>query len=267
MRRSSPSSGSTTTARGTRARTSTRAWWGSTPSTTRSSTRATVETRGLRLPGKRVDNGDGSFDVLYDIPAALYDCAFDDGVVPHQDFHNGCGESHPEQWGKTFFRHFPNHGFVGDVFTVNGKAYPLHEVKRRKYRLRFLTAAVSRQFEVSNHQVREGPGGPRWTWGSRTTSSRASGGSPTARSPCGSTANRDRWRAPAEADRPRRHRDRPAMRHEVVVDFTKTADGKPTVKGDVFYVVNTAKMPDGRKLESSVRMGNADSARSRSSRS
>ncbi len=52
----------------------------------------------------------------------------------------------------------------------------------------------------------------------------------------------------------------PAMRHEVVVDFTKTADGKPTVKGDVFYVVNTAKMPDGRKLESSVRMGNADSA-------
>lgn len=31
-----------------------------------------------------------------------------------------------------FFRHFANHSFVGDIFTVNGTAYP-----RRKYRFRF----------------------------------------------------------------------------------------------------------------------------------
>ena len=49
--------------------------------------------------------------------------------------------THPQWWGKTFFRHFPNHGFVGDIFTVNGVAYPTLEVKRRRYRLRFLDAS------------------------------------------------------------------------------------------------------------------------------
>ena len=46
----------------------------------------------------------------------------------HQDMHDGMGEfpaaknprKHPEWWGKTFYKHFPNHGFVGDIFTVNG---------------------------------------------------------------------------------------------------------------------------------------------------
>ncbi len=28
---------------------------------------------GLRLPGRRTDNGDGSFDVKYDIPLAFFD--------------------------------------------------------------------------------------------------------------------------------------------------------------------------------------------------
>jgi hypothetical protein len=75
------------------------------------------ETKGLRLPGRRTDNGDGSFDVAYDLPLALYDTLLDDGVTPHKDIHNGNGETHPEWWGNTFYRHLPNHGLVGDIFT------------------------------------------------------------------------------------------------------------------------------------------------------
>ena len=37
------------------------------------------ETKGYRLPGVRRNNPDGSFDVDYDIPLALYDCRLDDG--------------------------------------------------------------------------------------------------------------------------------------------------------------------------------------------
>ena len=106
------------------------------------------ETQGLRLPGVRTNHADGSFDVEYDIPLAMFDVRFDDGVTIHKDFHDGLGEfpaagnprTHPEWWGKSFFKHFPNHGFVGDVFTVNGTAFPVLEVMRRKYRFRFLDA-------------------------------------------------------------------------------------------------------------------------------
>src|SRR3954453_13607052 len=105
------------------------------------------ETKGYRLPGVRKDYADGSFDVDYDIPLALYDCRLDDGVTPHKDAHNGHGETPPQWWGKTYFRHFPNHGFVGDIFTVNGTAYPTLHVDRRKYRLRFLDASISRIYE------------------------------------------------------------------------------------------------------------------------
>ncbi|MFL5364551.1 MAG: hypothetical protein ACJ781_03655, partial [Myxococcales bacterium] len=38
------------------------------------------ETHGLRLPGVRTNNGDGTFDVKYDIPLALYDCRLEDAV-------------------------------------------------------------------------------------------------------------------------------------------------------------------------------------------
>ena len=79
----------------------------------------------------------------------------DDGVTTHKDMHDGMGEfpaarnpaTHPEWWGKTFFKHFPNHGFVGDLFTVNGTAYPVMEVERRKYRFRFLDCSVSRIYD------------------------------------------------------------------------------------------------------------------------
>jgi len=215
------------------------------------------ETKGLRLPGVRVNNPDGTFDVGYDIPLAIADVALDDGATPHQDFHNGCGEAHPEWWGKTFYRHFPNHGFVGDVFTVNGKAYPVITVKRRKYRLRFLTAAIARCFELSFMKSAKGPKAavdlglkgedlqgqwriPDGKQCLRMTEIATGGGllpSPIIRD------NIENW---------------PGMRHEVVVDFTKTMDGKPTKKGDVMYLVNTMTMPDGRQPTRGIRMGNAD---------
>ena len=136
------------------------------------------ETRGLRLPGVRTNISDGCFDVDYDIPLAFYDCALDDGVTKHQDFHNGNGELHPEWWGKTFFRHFPDHGFVGDVFTVNGTAYPVLEVKRRKYRLRFLDASISRLHGFKPHSPPVGPtsGGPRGAAGCGRRGGRRNGG-------------------------------------------------------------------------------------------
>ena len=116
-----------------------------------------TDPNGLRLPGRRTNNADGSFDVDYDIPLALFDARLDDGVTPHKDAHTGSGETHPEWWGKTYFRHFPNHGFVGDIFTVNGTAYPVLEVKRRKYRLRFLDASISRIYDLQLMHSSKGP--------------------------------------------------------------------------------------------------------------
>ena len=66
-------------------------------------------------------------------------------------------DPHPEWWGKTFFKHFPNHGFVGDIFTVNGTAYPVLEVKRRKYRFRFLDASIARIYEFKLMRSAKGP--------------------------------------------------------------------------------------------------------------
>ena len=197
------------------------------------------ETKGLRLPGVRTDHGDGTFDVEYDIPIVFGDFRLDDGATPHQDFHNGCGETHPEWWGKTFFRHFPNHGFVGDVFTVNGKAYPVLEVKARRYRFRFLTAAISRDFELQFMTSKNGPksavslgligdelqGQWRIPDGQICTDfvQIASGGgllpNPIVRDTI------ENW---------------PAMRHEIVVDFSKFK------KGDTIYLTNVMKMIDGR---------------------
>src|SRR6478735_4773224 len=120
---------------------------------------------GLRLPGRRRNRGDGSFDVEYDIPLAFYDCRLDDGITLHRDMHDLDGDfpaaknpaKHPEWWGKTFFKHFPNHGFVGDIFTVNGTAYPTLEVKRRKYRFRFLDASVARIYDFKLMSSTQGP--------------------------------------------------------------------------------------------------------------
>jgi FtsP/CotA-like multicopper oxidase with cupredoxin domain len=200
------------------------------------------ETKGLRLPGVRRNNKDGTFSVDYDIPLAFYDCRLDDGVTPHQDFHiptPECGLTHPEWWGQTFFRHYPNHGFVGDLFTVNGVAYPVLHVKRRKYRFRFLDASISRIYEFKLMSSTGGPVAAPGTQGQwqlpdgqqcmRFTQIASEGGllpAPVVRD------SFQLW---------------PAKRREVIVDFTKYMDGSPTKTGDVIYLTNTLQMTDGRK--------------------
>jgi FtsP/CotA-like multicopper oxidase with cupredoxin domain len=220
------------------------------------------ETKGLRLPGVRTDNPDGSFDVKYDIPLAFFDARLDDGVTTHKDFHDGLGEfpaagnprTHPEWWGKTFFKHFPNHGFVGDIFTVNGTAYPVLNVDRRKYRFRFLDASVSRIYEFKLMSSTQGPksavslgyGGDELDGQHRiedgqqcmkfTQIANDGGLLPHA-------LTRDSFEL------------WPAKRREFIIDFTRYMDGTPTTKGDVIYLTNIMKMGDGRMWDTSTRFG------------
>jgi FtsP/CotA-like multicopper oxidase with cupredoxin domain len=200
-----------------------------------------TDAKGLKLPGrKRIDPADPTgqtFNVDYDIPMALYDCCLDDGITQHQDFHNGHGELHPEWWGKTYFRHFPNHGFVGDIFTINGTAFPVLNVFRRKYRFRFLDASVSRVYELMLM---------------RGTPTAAPGIQGQYQIPDGQQCHRFTQIASEGGLLPKPiTRDSfqvwPAKRREVVVDFTKYMDGTPTTPGDVIYLVNVLDMPDGRK--------------------
>ena len=199
-----------------------------------------------RLPGvlnketRRID---------YDIPLAFYDCALDDGVTGHKDYHNGGGEAHPEWWGKTFFRHYVNHGFVGDIFTVNGTAFPVMEVKRRKYRFRFLCASIARQYKFT---LMSSTGGPK------SAASLGYGGDELQgqyRLPDGQQSMKC-YQVAADGGllpEPIVRNDFelwPGNRKEVVVDFTKYLDGTPTKKGDVIYLVNTAKMLNGRMMDS-----------------
>ncbi len=198
----------------------------------------------LGLPGRRVNNPDGTFDVKYDIPMALYDVALDDGATQHEDFHNGCGELHPEWWGKQYFRHFPNHGFVGDIFTINGTAYPVLHVFRRKYRLRFLDASVSRIYQLWLMTSTNGPVAAPFTQGQyemrdgqqcmKWTQIASEGGllpNPKIRN------SFELW---------------PAKRREFVVDFTHFMatpghKAQPTKPGDVIWLVNTLTMSTGRE--------------------
>jgi FtsP/CotA-like multicopper oxidase with cupredoxin domain len=222
------------------------------------------ERYGLRLPGRRrnntvndVPNGtpDGTFEVDYDIPMAFYDCRLDDGVTPHKDIHdsqgllpsgvNTPGQTHPEWWGKTFFKHFPNHGFVGDIFTVNGTAYPVLHAKRRRYRLRFLDASISR---IYNFKLMTSSAGPKSARELGYTGDELQG----------------QWRVPDAQQCMKFHqiaaeggllpkvitRDDfelwPAKRREFIVDFAHYMDGTETKAGDVIWLVNTMKMTTGR---------------------
>ena len=45
----------------------------------------------------------------------------------------------------------------------------------------------------------------------------------------------------------------PAKRREMIIDFTRYSDGTPTTKGDVIYLTNTMKMPNGRMWAASSR--------------
>ncbi|MEW6720548.1 MAG: multicopper oxidase domain-containing protein [Thermodesulfobacteriota bacterium] len=84
------------------------------------------ETTGLRLPS-------GEFD----IPMVFADKAFDPTT------------------GQLFFDLFDLDGMLGDKDTVNGVIQPYLEVKRRKYRFRFLVGGPSRVYEffLSNGQA------------------------------------------------------------------------------------------------------------------
>jgi FtsP/CotA-like multicopper oxidase with cupredoxin domain len=207
------------------------------------------ETKGFRLPGVRTNNPDGSFDVDYDIPLAFYDVRLDDGVTVHKDAHHAMSMTHPEWWGQSFFQHFPNHGFVGDIFTVNGVAYPVLEVKRRKYRLRFLDASVSRIYQF---QLMSSTGGPRAAKDLGYIGDELQG---QYRLPDGQQCMKFLQIASEGGLLPTPIvRDSfelwPAKRREFIVDFTKYQDGSPTRKGDVIYLTNLMKMHDGRMWDS-----------------
>jgi FtsP/CotA-like multicopper oxidase with cupredoxin domain len=204
-----------------------------------------TDVNGLRLPGRRINNEDGTFDVKYDVPLAFYDCRLDDGVTPHKDAHNGNGETHPEWWGKTYFRHFPNHGFVGDIFTVNGTAYPVMEVTRRKYRLRFLDTSISRIYDF---KLMHSNSGPKAAKDLGYTGDELQG---QYRLPDGQQCMKFVQIANEGGLLPSPIvRDSfelwPAKRREFIVDFTRYMDGTPTRKGDEIYLVDVMKMTTGR---------------------
>ena len=216
------------------------------------------ERRGLHLPGVRTDNGDGSFDVDFDIPLALYDVRLDDGVTMHHDFHDAeyplakDPRKHPEWWGMSFYKHFPNHGFVGDIFTVNGTAYPVMRVKRRKYRLRFLDASISRIYEL---MLMSSTKGPQSAVSLGFTGDELQG---QYRIPDGQQCMRFHQVAAEGGLLPFAiTRDSfelwPAKRREFIVDFTQYMDGSPTTPGDVIFLTNIMKMPDGRMWTNSSR--------------
>ncbi len=218
------------------------------------------EKQGLRLPGVRKDRADGAFDVEYDVPLAFFDMRLDDGVTTHLDMHDGMGEypdahnpsTHPEWWGKTFFKHFPNHGFVGDIFTVNGTANPVMEVKRRKYRFRFLDCSVARIYEFKLMSSTKGP--------QAATSLGYSGDDldgqyriPDAQQCMKFTQiASDGGLLPYPISRDS-FELWPAKRREVIIDFTKYQDGTPTTPGDVVYLTNVMKMSSGRMWDNSSR--------------
>jgi FtsP/CotA-like multicopper oxidase with cupredoxin domain len=204
------------------------------------------EMTGYRLPGVRTDNDDGSFDVEYDIPLAFYDLSLEDGVTPHKDFHNPVEQVHPEWWGKQFFQHIPDKGFIGDIFTVNCTPYPVLEVKRRKYRIRMLGASISRIYNLSLMSSTQGPIAAK-DLGHKGTELQGQ-----YRLVDGQQCM-DMLQIASEGGLlpvpiPRKNIEIwPAKRREFVVDFTKYNDGTPTTKGDVLYLVNTCRMTVGLK--------------------
>ena len=220
------------------------------------------ENAGLGLPGVRTNHADGSFDVEYDIPLALYDCRLDDGVTTHHDMHDQefaqapnniqNPKTHPEWWGKTFYKHFPNHGFVGDIFTVNGTAYPTLEVKRRTYRFRFLDCSLARIYELKLMSSSQGPKAAKDLGYSGDELQGQY------RIPDGQQCMKFMEIADDGGLLPTPIlRDSfelwPAKRREFVVDFSKYQDGTPTKKGDVIYLTDVMKMPTGRMWSNSSR--------------
>jgi FtsP/CotA-like multicopper oxidase with cupredoxin domain len=215
----------------------------------------------FRLPGRRIDRGSAQWGVEYDVPLVFHDVALDDGNTPHQDFHNGCGEVQPWNFGKALFRHFPDQGFMGDLFCVNGTAFPVLHVKRRKYRFRFLGASISRQWEAVFMR-------------SATNAITAAADLPLPTDPEELAAHfQGQYRlldgvqclrmleiangGGLLPDAVLRNTMEfwPAMRPQVIVDFTQYMDGRPTQKGDVIWLVNIMRMDNGRKPTAGTREG------------
>jgi len=207
------------------------------------------ETTGCRLPGVpnlstgRIDN---------DLPIILYDCRLDDGATIHQDAHNTApGTIHPEWWGQTFFQHFPNQGFVGDIFTANGTAYPVLRVQRRRYRLRFLDASISRIYDLKimdgngPYKVQAFPGqlGQHNLGQTDSLGNFVRGGQ---QCMVFTQIASEGGLLPLPLVRDT-FRIWPAKRKEVIVDFSKYMDGSPVNNGDVMYLTDTLQMSTGRQ--------------------
>ncbi|MGB3210381.1 MAG: multicopper oxidase domain-containing protein [Desulforhopalus sp.] len=203
----------------------------------------------LRLPGIRRGRPGRPFNVKYDIPMALFDVALDDGITPHGDQHIDlavCGNTRPDQWGRSFFQHFPNEGFVGDLFTVNGVAFPHLDVHQRRYRFRFLDASVARVYELCLMTSANGPvpidqlqpdGPPRLKAGQWQIPDGVQWRPFTQIASMGGLLPTPQFRNSMQIW--------PADRKEVVIDFTDV----PT--GTVIYLTNIMEMNSGRKYEHS----------------
>jgi FtsP/CotA-like multicopper oxidase with cupredoxin domain len=209
------------------------------------------DTAGYGLPG--VPNATtGCVD--FDIPLVFYDLRLDDGVTPHMGMQSGDygkepmqmpaqdGMTHPDRWGQTFFGHFPNQGFVGDIMTVNGTAYPVLHVKRRKYRFRFLDASISRwyEFNLMQGKVQAAPGtqGQFTLAGAQQCMQFTQIASEGGLLPTPIVRNSFRLQ--------------PAKRREFIVDFSKYMAGSKGKNGgvsigDEIYLTNTLQMTTGRK--------------------
>jgi FtsP/CotA-like multicopper oxidase with cupredoxin domain len=221
------------------------------------------ETQGLQLPG--VPGKDGAVD--YDVPLAFFDARLDDGVTLHHDMHDSeytdeNGQpipgnlAHPEWWGRTFYKHFPNHGFVGDLFAVNGTAYPVMKVKRRKYRFRFLDCSLARIYEF---KLMASAGGPKAAKDLGYSGDELQG---QYRIEDGEQVMNflqvasDGGLLPKAVTR-ESFELWPAKRREMVIDFrtftSGSKKGKATRKGDRIYLTNVMKMKDGRMWNNSSR--------------
>ena len=142
---------------------------------------------------------------------------------------------------------------VSSATSSPSTARPPHpNVKRRKYRLRFLDASIARCYELKLMSSTQGPKSaaslgyignelqgqyriPDGQQCMKFTQIAADGGI----IPFAITRDSfELW---------------PAKRREFIVDFTKYQDGTPTTKGDVIYLTNVMKMPDGRMWSNSSR--------------
>ena len=152
---------------------------------------------------------------------------------------------------------------MGDIFTVNGTAYPVLEVKRRKYRFRFLDASIARIYDFKLMSSTQGPKSakdlgytgddldgqwriPDGQQCMKFTQVASDGGL----LPFAITRdNFELW---------------PAKRREVIIDFTQlpwTAPRPP--RATSIYLTNVMKMPTGRMWTNSARQGTARPERTR----